>query len=435
MVQTGIVIQFLLKKEAFDLMEASVFVLRNLTGSSRNKYFFLTAGMIFCFCALTFFGCSHAVKTEITTPEKALVQVEGPYPEFEDDMDLESLSLAVNRNLEYLNRLDPGYSFTYGSMKFSCRQVRESQEAFLKLISSASDPKALNKEIRKAFWVYRAAGRPEDDKVLFTGYYEPVFEAASKEDATYKYPIYRLPDNLIKVDLSLFNKKYKGETIIARLEENKVLPYYSRKQIEDERVLAGKGLEIAWLKNPLDVAFLQVQGSGQLKLKDRNTISVGYIGSNGRTYNSIGRYMIEKGMLTKEEMSMQAIRKYLSAHAEVIDDVLNYNPSYVFFRVLDGPPLGNIQVPLTAGRSIALDSGLFPRGALCFIACKKPVINERDEITGWADFSRFIINQDTGGAIKGTGRADIFWGEGKYAEIAAGYMKEVGELYILIKKD
>jgi membrane-bound lytic murein transglycosylase A len=435
MLQTGIAIQFLLKREALNAMESRVCALKTLAESFREKYFYLVAPLVFSFCVITFSGCRPALKKEITSAEKALVQVNYLYPEFKDDTDLESLSLAVSRNLEYLSKLDPGYSFTYGSMKFTCRQVRESEEAFLKLISGTSDPKALDKEIRKGFWVYRAAGRPEDGKVLFTGYYEPLFEAATEEDATYKYPIYRLPDNLIKIDLSLFNKKYKGETIIARLEDNKFLPYYSRKQIEDERVLAGKSLEIAWLKDPLDIAFLQVQGSGQLKLKDGRTISVGYIGSNGHPYNSIGRYMIEKGMLTKEEMSMQAIRKYLSTHPEVIDDVLNYNPSYVFFRVLDGPPLGNIQVPLTAGRSIALDSGLFPKGALCFIASKKPVINEKDEITGWADFSRFIINQDTGGAIKGAGRADIFWGEGKYAEIAAGYMKEAGELYILIKKD
>jgi membrane-bound lytic murein transglycosylase A len=400
-----------------------------------RKYLYNPACILAFFCILTVFGCGQVLKKEVASPEKALTQVRHPLPEFRDDMDLDSLALAMKRNLEYLNRLDPDYVFTYGPSKFTCRQVRESQEAFLKLILSTPDLKALNREIGKRFQIFRAAGGTEEGKVLFTGYYEPVFDAAAEADATFIYPIYRMPEDLIKIDLSLFNKKYKGETIIARVEDNKVLPYYSREQIEDKKTLMGKGLEIAWLRDPLDVAFLQIQGSGQLKLKDGKILSVGYIGSNGRAYNSVGRYMIDKGMLTKEEVSMQAIRKYLSAHPEVINEVLNYNPSYVFFRMLDGPPLGNIQVPLTAGRSVALDSSLFPKGALCFISCKKPSVNENGEITGWTDFSRFIMNQDTGGAIKGAGRADIFWGNGQYAEIAAGYMRQEGELFILIKKD
>jgi membrane-bound lytic murein transglycosylase A len=393
------------------------------------------AGIFLIFSFLFFSGCGPAIKTEITSPENALIQIKGSYPEFKDDMDKDSFALAVKRNLEYLNKLDPDYTFSYGSRKVTCREVREGQEAFLKLLLSASDPKALNREIRKNFLIFRATGGSENARVLFTGYYEPVFEAATEKDETFKYPLYKTPSDLIKVDLSLFNKKYKGESIIARLVDNKVLPYYSRKQIEDEKTLSGKGLEIAWLKDSVDVAFLQIQGSGQLKLTNGKTISVGYMGANGHPYNSIGRYMIEKGMLTKDEMSMQAIRKYLSIHSEVVNDVLNYNPSYVFFRVLDGPPLGNIQAPLTPGRSLALDSGLFPKGSLCFITCKKPVVNGNGEITGWIGFSRFIMNQDTGGAIKGAGRADIFWGSGEYAEVAAGYMKQEGELYMLLKKD
>jgi membrane-bound lytic murein transglycosylase A len=183
------------------------------------------------------------------------------------------------------------------------------------------------------------------------------------------------------------------------------------------------------------VAFLQIQGSGRLRLEGEVTIPVGYMAANGHPYNSIGKYMIEKGYLTSEEMSMQAIRNYLAGHPEILNDVLNYNPSYVFFRVLDKEsPLGNIQVQLTGGRSVATDSSLFPKGALCFITCKKPVIGDRGEIQGWTGFSRFVMNQDTGGAIKGAGRADIFWGNGQYAEIAAGHMKHEGELYMLMKK-
>jgi membrane-bound lytic murein transglycosylase A len=138
--------------------------------------------------------------------------------------------------------------------------------------------------------------------------------------------------------------------------------------------------------------------------------------------------------MEKEDMSMQGIRRYLSEHPEIIDDVLNQNPSYIFFRTLENGPLGNINIPVTPERSLALDVRLFPKGALAFISCQKPIVNDQEEITGWRKFSRFVLNQDTGGAIKGAGRADLFWGSGPYAEIAAGHLKHDGELYILIKK-
>ena len=391
-----------------------------------------------CLLILVFFmglcGCYPSLKEAAQRPEQALIPVKYFYPKFYDDMDIVSLVNALEMNLGYLDKLDPEYIFSYGPHKFSCRQVRESQEAFLRLILNIHDPEQLNREIKKNFNIYRAAGRAGNRHVLFTGYFEPVFEASLTPDERYKYPIYRVPDNLIKIDLSMFNERYKDENIIGRIEGNTVLPYYSRKQIEAEKALNGRNLEIAWLKDPLDVVFLHIQGSGRLKLPDGNIVTVGYSASNGRPYRSIGRYMLDKGYMSRDEMSMQGIRGYLSEHPEVVDEVLNHNPSYVFFRIVDNGPLGNIGVPLTAGRSIALDSGIFPKGAICFLSSEKPVINSNGNIESWTKFSRFVMNQDTGGAIKGAGRADIFWGNDQYAEIAAGHMNHEGELYILIKK-
>jgi membrane-bound lytic murein transglycosylase A len=382
-----------------------------------------------------FWGCYPLLEKEVQKAEEALIPVKYFLPDFQDDMDLESLALSIQRNLDYLHRLDPEYIFIYGPEKFTCRQVLESQETFLELISRISDPEELNREIKKNFLVFKAAGRGRKRKVLFTGYFEPLFEARNVPDEIFKYPIYRIPDNLIQIDLSLFKKKYEGNSITARIEGNSVIPYYTRKQIEDEKALKEKGLEIAWLKDPLDVAFLHIQGSGRLRLPNDQTISVGYMASNGHPYRSIGTYMLDKGYMEREEMSMQGIRKYLSEHPGVINDVLNYNSSYVFFRLLNNGPLGNIEVPLTEGRSIALNDGLFPKGAICFISCEKPVINSSGEIERWTKFSRFVMNQDTGGAITGTGRADIFWGGDQYAELAAGHMKHEGDLYILMKKN
>ena len=367
-------------------------------------------------------SCYPVLKKEAQQPEEALREVRH-FPKFLDDMDRDSLILAIRRNLEYLNRLPPGTVFHYGNDAFTCQQVRESQEAFLTLLSSALDPSQLNKEIKKKFRIYRATGRVGERQALFTGYFEPLYEGSLSPDDIFKYPLYRRPDDLVRIDLSPFGEKFKGESIVARIEGKRVLPYYSRYQIEVEKVLEGKGLEIAWLKDPLDVAFLHIQGSGRLKLPGGNDLLVHYQASNGRPYRSIGGYMIEKGFLTREEMSMQAIRKYLTEHPEVLDETLNFNPSYIFFQQEAKGPLGNIGVVLTPGRSIALDSRIFPKAALGFIFTQKPIVNDKGEITGWTKFSRFVVVQDTGGAIKGAGRADIFWGSGSYAELAAGHLK------------
>lgn len=400
-----------------------------MTVTARNIFRFL-----FLLVSVGFVGCYPTLKKEASRPEEALFPVHFFYPTFQDDMDLESLKMAIKRNIVYLNRIEQETIFQYGPHRFTCKQVRESQETFLRLITENQDWGQLSREIRRNFQVYRAAGRAGNNKVLFTGYFEPVLDARLAPDDTFKNPLYGKPDDLVKIDLSLFNKKFEGESIIARIDGNKVLPYYSRHQIEIEKVLDGRGLEIAWVSDPLDSAFLHIQGSGKLRLQDGNTISVGYQASNGRPYQSIGKYMLDKGFLTKEEISMQAIRKYLSEHPEVREEVLDWNPSYVFFRKLEGDPLGNINVPLVPGRSLALDPRVFPKGALAFILCEKPDVDDGGKITGWKKFSRFVLNQDTGGAIKGAGRADLFWGSGPYAEVAAGHLKHEGKLYILIKK-
>jgi membrane-bound lytic murein transglycosylase A len=383
---------------------------------------------------ISLLGCYAALKREASYPKEALTRVRFFYPKFHDDMDYASLARSIRNNLEYLNRLDPEFLFSYGTNKFSCLHVRNSQKAFLQLIAGNPNPKELNDELKKRFWVYKAAGRAGNRKVLFTGYYEPIYEGSLTHDSVYRYPIYRKPKDLIQINLSLFKEKFAGESIIARIDGKEVLPYFSRKQIEEDDALAGRGLEIAWLKNPLDVAFLHIQGSGRLRLPDGSTFSVGYQATNGRPYQSIGRYLVDRGMLNHENVSMQSIRAYLTDHPEILEKVLNYNPSYVFFRHIENGPFGNINVPLTAGRSIALDSRLFPKGAICFVSSEKPEVNERNEIREWTRFSRFFLNQDTGGAVKGSGRADIFWGSGTYAELVAGHMKQEGDLFVLIMK-
>ena len=391
-------------------------------------------GSLLLIAFLCLYGCYTTLKKEASYPEEALSAIHFFPPTFRDDMDFASLETAIRNNLEYLTRIDPKTVFQYGTDRFTSQQIRESQALFLKFITESHDWSQLNRKIRKHFRIYRATGRTGNNHVLFTGYFEPVFEASLEPDETFKYPLYKKPPDLMRIDLSLFGRKFKNEVITARIDGNRVLPYFTRHQIEIEKVLAGRSLEIAWLRDPLDVAFLQIQGSGRLLLRDGRTICVGYEASNGRPYRSIGRYMLNKGFLRSDEISMQAIRIYLSEHPELAGEVLGCNPSYVFFRIQEGGPLGNIGVPLVPGRSLALDARIFPKGALAFMSCEKPDVDGDGKITGWHEFSRFVVNQDTGGAIKGAGRADLFWGFGPYAEVAAGHMKHDGELYLLVKK-
>jgi membrane-bound lytic murein transglycosylase A len=413
-----------------------------LPGSARQTHLHAQARLdarhvslvIIVFFLLLLAACRPTPIRKAVTAEDALERVRFFIPRFADDMDLNSLATAIKRNLLYLDRLPQDALFSYGSTSVSRTRVIESQRALLSLLSRTKSIRQLNNEIRELFWIYRATGSSGNNKVLFTGYFEPTYEARLAPDANFRYPLYRKPDDLLTVNLSSFRKKFKGESIVGRLEGTTIVPYYSRLEIEVHKELEGKGLEIAWLKDPVDVAFLQIQGSGRLILPGNRTICVGYSGSNGRPYRSIGRYLIDHGLLEREHLSMQSIRKFLTTHPALVQEVLNFNPSYVFFRTLEDGPLGNIGVPLTPGRSIALDSKLFPKGALGFISSQKPVVDEKGVITEWSKFSRFVINQDTGGAIRGAGRADIFWGSGPYAEIAAGHMKHEGKLYLLIKK-
>ncbi len=379
-------------------------------------------------------GCYPLIKKEVREPAKALKRVSYCWPRFQDDMDKDSLALAVERSLQYLNRLEDRTVLTYGPDKFPVEHVRSSLTTFLLMIKQNSDVNELNRELREKFLLYKAAGWRGNKKVLFTGYFEPILDGALEPDSVYRYPIYRMPDDLLKVDLGLFRPQFSGERIIARIDGQRAVPYYTRKDIVEGKVLEGKMLEIAWLQDPLDIAILQIQGSGIIRLPDGNTIRVGYSASNGHPYKSIGRHMIDQGYIEDHEVSLQGIRAYLEDHPDLKEEVLNYNPSYVFFRLLDEGPLGNIGVPLTPGRSLALDDRLFPKGALVYACCQKPTVEKDGDIVGWTPFCRFLLNQDTGGVIKGAGRADIFWGNDPYAELAAGHLKHEGELYFLVRR-
>jgi membrane-bound lytic murein transglycosylase A len=246
--------------------------------------------------------------------------------------------------------------------------------------------------------------------------------------------VYGRPEDLLTIDLGAFAEKYKGEKLIGRVQNGTVVPYHDRRDIDEAGVLFGKAQALAWVNDPVELFFLHVQGSGRVVLENGQTLAIGYDSSNGRPYRSIGQLLIEEGKVGREEMSMQRIRDYLKQNPSEVRRILNHNPSYIFFKpTLDGP-LGSLNVKLTPGRSLALDRRIFPPAALAFAVTQKPLVNGTGKITSWTDCRRFMLNQDTGGAITGAGRADFFWGSGVYAELAAGHLKHPGQLYFIVLK-
>ncbi len=351
-----------------------------------------------------------------------------------DDQDFKDVSPAVRQSLEYYKKLPPKTLFTFGPEQVSALEMVATLQNFLLIVENDSltfDQKT--KRIQNDFILYRSVGS-NGGRVLFTGYYEPLLTCRLAADGAHKYPLYRTPDDIIEIDLAQFGENFPKSKIFGRLDNKKVVPYYSREEINQKHAIAKRGLEMLWCDDPVAIYFLQIQGSGKVDLGGGNVVSVLYDGQNGRPYKSIGKYLIDSGAITKENMSMQTIREYLRTHPNEVFKILNQNPSYVFFRMDIGPSLGNIGVPLTPGRSIATDSKLFPKGALAIIATNKPVI-ENGAIKAWKPFTRFVLNQDAGGAIKGPGRVDLFWGQGPEAEISAGYMQQEGELYFLVRKN
>ncbi len=378
-------------------------------------------------------GCPAPIKKP--PEEAALVRLSRfSYPDFHDDLELDGMEHSILKSLEYLERVPADRSFQFGEDRYDAVHLKKSLQHFLDFIQTNPTDKELKKFIRNHYIVYQSIGRDQKGEVLFTGYYEPHLSGRLDKNEEYQYPIYALPTDLMKIDLSPFSEKYKGQSIVGRYTDQTVVPYFERREIEEENALVGRAETLAWVKDPVDVFFLQIQGSGKIFLDTGEVINVHYHGSNGRPYRSIGKLLIEEQKIPREEMSMQKIRSYLHAHPEEMASVFNYNPSYVFFKIEPEGPLGSINVLLTPGRSVALDRRIFPYAALAFIQTQKPVLNSAGHIDRWVECRRFVLNQDTGGAIRGPGRADLFWGNGPYAEMAAGHLAHVGELYFLILK-
>ncbi|GAB4470800.1 MAG: murein transglycosylase A [Burkholderiaceae bacterium] len=271
------------------------------------------------------------------------------------------------------------------------------------------------------------------DRGRITGYYEPLLDGSRTKTPPFTVPLYRPPDDLLVVDLASLYPELAGKRVRGRLVDSpngkRVVPYWSRAELADGARLAGA--ELLWVDDPVEAFFLQVQGSGRVRLPDGAIVRIGYADVNGHPYRSIGRWLVERGELKLEDASMQGIQAWARANPQRLDELLNQNPSYVFFRELplgdpSAGPLGALNVPLTAGYSVAVDREYIPLGA--------PVVISTQHPSSGAPLVRLMAAQDTGGAIRGPLRFDFFWGTGREAGAIAGRQRHDVAAWILVPK-
>ncbi len=355
--------------------------------------------------------------TPLPSPTPELLRVEPPL--VSDDLSRESLLEAIDRDLVAAERIGtpdcpgPVLAHALGGLRDAARRPETD----------------LAQYVRDRFEFRRSTGR--EGGALFTGYYEPVLAARRKAKGGFLYPLYRRPDDLIEIRLGDFDADWSGITIWGRVADGKLYPYYTRREIDRGGVLAGRRLEIAWLDDPVARYFLQVQGSGVLRWEDGALAHVGFAGSNGKPYTSIGRLLADEGALGAERATAPGIQRYLRAHPERRDEVILQNERYVFFGEVADGPVGRLGVKLTEGRSIAIDPSRYPLGWLAYVETRAPVVDPSGIMTGYRPLRRLALMQDTGAAITGPGRADVFFGTGERSGLEAGSMSERGELYLL----
>jgi membrane-bound lytic murein transglycosylase A len=309
-----------------------------------------------------------------------------------------------------------------GALRKPCRAAK---------VAEIDDDAAARAFFEQHFRPVRISRLGEDDGFV-TGYYEPIVDGSRSRTDVYTVPVYRRPSNLLVRGYSQSSPSLpnKGE-VFRKIGRRKLVPYYDRAQIEDGAI-AGRGLEIAWLKSQTDLLFIQIQGSARIRLEDGSMVRINYDSHNGYGYTPVGRILIERGIIPREEMSMQRIRDWMAADPQQAEEVRRVNRAYVFFREVPlGPrdePVGAQGVPLTPGRSIAVDRALHVYGTPFFIAGELPI----ESAQARAPFHRLMVAQDTGSAIVGPARADLYFGAGRAAGLVSGRLRHPARVVMLV---
>ena len=368
---------------------------------------------IFIITTLFFTGCT--MKEEVVVPKEEKIV---PPPVKPTTENMKAVSFT---EIEGFYKDDLNHALEV--FKKDCKKSKKN-ELFTEVCEKAESEIDGKRFFTLYFQPYKLLDENSSDEGLITGYYEPLLYGSLKKTSRYKYPLYKTPKDMYIVDFTSIYPDLKTYKLRGKLVGNKVFPYDSREEIENN---PSKELEpIVYVDNKVDVFLLHVQGSGKVLLDTGELINVGYAEQNGRKFKGIGMYMLNKGYITKDELSAQGMKKYLDKNPSKADEVLNQNESYVFFQKSNQGATGSLGTPLTAKRNIAVDRSVIPLGMPVFLNTTNPVDKK--------PINQLMVAADVGGAIKGKVRADFFWGFGDSAFDYAGRMKEKGKMYILMPK-
>ncbi len=345
------------------------------------------------------------------------------YPDFGEGYHSRArLEEAIRNSLNYMHKKSSERYYPYGDI--SHQRAVASLERFLDVLQRASSPESLNDTIRREFDVYQSVGCDDCGTVLFTGYYTPIFDGRREREGAYRYPLYKMPPDLVKDE--------EGNILGHKTPSGGMAPGYpTRQQIEQGRIL--DGYEIAYLKSPFEAYVATVQGSAKVRLADGSLYELGYAANNGHEYNPAWKAMVENGAIRRDEVSLQRLLQYFAEHPNEIYAYCWTNPRYVFFQELPGGPRGSLNEPVIPYRSIATDKKVFPRACLAFVKTTLPVAAAGGQVAQ-QPYAGFACDQDTGGAIRAAGKCDIYMGVGSQAEALAGRTAAEGKLYYIFIK-
>ena len=378
---------------------------------------------------------------ELEEREQAMRQVAPQdVPPWSDDLPLDALIKALEKNRVFLEKSRRFPSLQFASRVISAQEYGQGLAHLIDLLKSPRPREEVWEEILRDFDFYQVYGRQKWGEVLITSYFEPVIRGRWRPKPPYTQPLYKVPKDLVEVKLSKWERFEEVEEVPSLLRGRllkgspaKVVPYYSREEIDAGQKGALRRQKLEWCYvRPVDAFFLQIQGSGTVLLPGKRRLRLGYAGQNGHPYHSLGKFLLDA--IPLEKMTLQSIEAHLATLTPARQQQLfNKNPSYVFFKSLEKHALTYMELPATAGRTVATDARFFPKGAVALLSFERPEFDSPS--APWPEshrpVSRLVLDQDVGGAIKGGGRLDLFWGRGKEAKQHAGVVNTTGQLLYL----
>jgi membrane-bound lytic murein transglycosylase A len=381
----------------------------------------------------------HCTRAPLKSRSEALRP--GSAPSVSDDLGRADFVAALEEHAAFLSLKTADSTLRFGKKEIAAVDYARALQWIVALSAKTPDDKEFFEAIEKNFEFHDVYGGDRWGEILLTSYFEPELEGALKPSDRFSEPLLQRPEDLVEVASSKYEERLTDVgSLRGRLwrdparKRDILIPFYSRAEILNG-ALKGRGLEVCWV-DPIDAFFMHIQGSGSIVLPDETRLRLGYSDQNGHTYHSIGKFLLQA--IPLEKMSLYAIESHLrSLSPAEARTIMNKNPSFIFFEKLDSAPKTSLGNSVFPGRTLATDTRYFPKGALAFLKFKKPVFQtpEDKEPSAWEEAKRFVIDQDTGGAIRGGARADLFWGSGAEAKRHAGFVKDPAVLQYLVPKD